>query len=155
MRQRRKVGDIVQVDLGGGEHGYARVLEHASFAFYDIVTKENASAEEIVGRPVLFIIAVMNKAVTSGRWQRVHWKPLEAPLQRLPAKFMEDAMCKGRYRLYLEDGTMRPATREDCKGLERAAVWDPTHAEERLHDHFAGKPNRWVEMMRLDRGEKT
>jgi hypothetical protein len=32
--------------------------------------------------------------------------------------------------------------------LERAAVWSATHIVDRLQDHFAGKPNKWVASMR-------
>lgn len=42
-----------------------------------------------------------------------------------------------------------PATPEECAVLERAAVWDPGHVEDRLRDHFAGQSNKWVESLRL------
>ena len=69
--QRRKVGDIVKIDLGDEFHTYARVLEEALFAFYDSRTREDPSIDEILSRPVLFIVSVMNHAVTRGRWKVV------------------------------------------------------------------------------------
>jgi len=34
-------------------------------------------------------------------------------------------------------------------GLERAAVWGPSHVEDRLRDHYAGRKNKWVESLRI------
>lgn len=44
-----------------------------------------------------------------------------------------------------------PALLEECENLEVAAVWDAHHVEDRLRDHFDGRPNEWVESMRLSR----
>ncbi|GGM57342.1 hypothetical protein GCM10011608_47820 [Micromonospora sonchi] len=46
----------------------------------------------------------------------------------------------------------RPAgPAEDCVGLERAAVWDAAHIEERLRDQHAGRPNPHLEHLCLKR----
>jgi hypothetical protein len=55
----------------------------------------------------------------------------------------------GRLTIYLL-GDIRPAKRKECVGLECCAVWDPEHVEDRLKDHFAGIPNKWVQSMALD-----
>jgi hypothetical protein len=44
-----------------------------------------------------------------------------------------------------------PASLEECEYLEVAAVWDGHHVEDRLRDHFDGRPSEWVESMRLNR----
>lgn len=90
----------------------------------------------------------MNHAVTGGRWKRVGHKSLSDAEARPPAKFIRDRLTPGRYRIY-EDGKMREATRKECEGLEAAAVWEPEHVEDRLRDHYAGRPNKWVESLRL------
>lgn len=147
-RQRRIVGDVVRIDLGDGTHTYARVLPEASFAFYDARSRGDLVVEDVVGKPVLFIVAVMNHAVTRGRWARVGRIPLEEELSTVPPKFVQDALDETRFQVY-EDGRMRPATRKECEGFERFAVWDPTHVEDRLRDHYAGRPNVWVESLRM------
>jgi hypothetical protein len=147
-RQRRIVGDVVRIDLGDGTHTYARVLAEASFAFYDARSRVDLSAEEVVGKPVLFIVAVMNHAVTRGRWPRVGHVALEEKLATPPPTFIQGAIDGRQFRIY-EKGTMRPATREECEGLERCAAWDPTHVEDRLLDHYAGRPNVWFESLKI------
>ncbi|MEI7895193.1 MAG: hypothetical protein WCI05_19005, partial [Myxococcales bacterium] len=54
----------------------------------------------------------------------------------------------GNLSLY-RAGTERPATREACVGLERAAVWSAEHVESRLSDQLAQRPNKWAEQAHL------
>lgn len=41
------------------------------------------------------------------------------------------------------------ATRAQCAGLERSAVWDAEHVEDRLRDRRAGRLNKWAESLAL------
>lgn len=146
--QRRRVGDIVKIDLGDGFHSYARVLEEALFAFYDTRTREDLAIDEILRRRVLFIVSVMNHAVTRGRWRVVGGAPLDEVLRSPPPRFMQDALDPDSFSIY-EKGEIRPASKDECEGLEREAVWDPTHVEDRLRDHYLGQPNKWVEDLKI------
>jgi hypothetical protein len=144
---KRVAGDIVRVDLGDGVHSYARVMEKGIFAFYDVRTDKELKPEDILFRNVLFKIGVMDFAVTSGHWPVVGHVPLEPALKQQPTFFMQDPINKS-LSIY-QGGEMRPATRAECEGLERAAGWDPEHVEDRLRDHFAGQPNKWVESLKI------
>ncbi len=144
----RQIGDVAAIDLGEGWGSYARVLREPLFAFYDVRSKKEPDIDEIVDRPVLWRLMVMNYAVTNGRWPVIGSRPLEEELEIEPTFFKVDPISK-QLSLY-RNGREWPATREECRGLERAAVWDPEHVEERLLDHFAGRSNRWVEDMALE-----
>jgi Immunity protein 26 len=146
--QKRVPGDIVEIDLGDGSHTYARVLEEALFAFYDGRFNEELAQEEVVNLPTLFQVPVMNKAVKSGRWRIVGNVPLDSTLLDPAPRFIQDALKKDRLQIY-HRGRIRPATKEECTGLEREAVWDPTHVEDRLRDHHAGRPNKWVKSLEI------
>ncbi|GAA3973353.1 immunity 26/phosphotriesterase HocA family protein [Hymenobacter antarcticus] len=145
-RQRRTVGSIIEIDLGEGHFSYGRILDFASFAFYDIhVTKQEKDISKITNKPILFIIAVYNDVVSSGRWVKIGSEPLPQSLQILPTKFIQDALHLDRFELYYPNsGEIRPASKEACEGLERCAVWDANHVEDRLRDHFAGRPCKWM-----------
>jgi len=144
-RQQRTPGAFVKVPFDPPFHTYARILGDASFAFYDSRTKEDISDfSKIASSPILFIVAVFNDAVTRGRWVKVGKLPLELNLQKLPPKFIRDSIDPTQFRIY-EFGKIRPSTREECQGLEVAAVWEPGEVEERLRDHYAGRPNSQVE----------
>jgi hypothetical protein len=143
----RRVGDIVEIDMADGTFCFGRVLEEPLMAFYDLKVGTIPSLDEIVSTPILFEIWVMNHAVTSERWPVIGAMPLQNSLQ-LPVTFFKQDPISKELSLYVNAQEF-PATREQCKGLERAAVWDPEHVEDRLSDYFAGVPNQWVESLKI------
>jgi hypothetical protein len=147
-RIRRRAGDIVRIPLNDGFHSYARVLDEPLVAFYNIKTKRNLSPQEIVGLPLLFRVWVMNHAITSGRWPIIGNYPLTPSESEPPKLFKQDGLKPSSFSIYVQ-GTERPATKAECVGLERAAVWDPEHVEDRLRDFYAGRPNKWVESLKI------
>lgn len=148
-RQERIVGDVVRINLGDGFHSYARVLPEALFAFYDSRSKQDVPIDKIITSPVLFQVPVMDHAVKRGRWIVVGNAPLDQVLLNPPPRFIQDPLRKDHFSIYEKGGKIRPATREECVGLERAAVWEPMHIEDRLRDHYAGRKNKWVESLRM------
>jgi hypothetical protein len=48
----------------------------------------------------------------------------------LPPKYIFDVLS-GNYDIY-HKGRIRPATKEECRGLEREAVWDLPHIVDRI-----------------------
>ena len=153
-RVRRTPGQFVEVELGDGNKTYGRVLSEPLFAFYDLRAATAESSPELprlAALPVIFRIWVMNHAVTRGRWQVLGSLPLPRDLEASPNFFKQDT-TNGRLSIYNDDlapNYERPATRGECEGLERAAVWEPEHVEERLRDHFEGRPNRWLQSLQL------
>lgn len=147
-RQKRTVGDVVKIDHGDGFHSYARVLDEATFAFYDCRTQDDLAVDSIVTRPILFQVPVMDYAVKRGLWKIVGSAPLEEQLRHPTPRFMQDVMKPTSFSIY-EQGKIRPAIKEKCVGLERAAVWSPSHVEDRLRDHYAGRKNVWVESLKI------
>ena len=147
-RQQRTVGDLLKVPLDDRWHTYARVLPEPLVAFYDARTDGDLDPEHVITRAVLFRLWVMNHAITSGRWRRVATLPLERELLEQPVFFKQDAIDPESLSLY-RDGQEIPATRVQCAGLERAAVWEPDHVEDRLRDHYLRQANKWTESLRL------
>ena len=146
--QRRTVGAVHAVPLGDGTISFALTLPEADFAFFDMRTTEFSLPSDLLSKPILFRVAVHKYAYNKGRWLKVG--KLEVPNELLKAvpKFIQDALHPERFEIYLS-GNVLPATRDECVGLERAAVWDPQHIEDRLRDHYSGIQNKWVESLRL------
>jgi hypothetical protein len=147
VRGRGKDGDLVRIDLGGGTFGYGRVLPEALMAFYDLSSTEPIAVREIVKAPVLFIVSVMDRAIKAENWEVIGNVPLEGDLRAEPKFFMQDVLSK-RFSIY-HGGKITPAAREDCVGLERAAVWEGEHIENRLRNYFAGAPDPMTERFKL------
>jgi hypothetical protein len=81
-------------------------------------------------------------------WLKVGTLPIEERLLVLPPQFVQDALQPHRFEIFYSDGTRKPTTASECKGLERVAVWTPETIQQRLNDHYAGHRNYSVETMR-------
>jgi hypothetical protein len=149
-RRRRTIGDVVAIPLESDWYGFGRVLDEPLIAFYDCRHKGyDLSISAITQCPVLFSIWVMNKAVTQGIWQVIGNMPVEAKLSNKPWFYKKDLISGKLYKT--RGGTEEILTiKDDCVGLESAAVWSPEHVVDRLNDHFAGRPNKWVKSLSLD-----
>ena len=145
---RRRVGDVVAIPLGDGSYGFGRVLRTPLVAFYDLRKSNISELQDVLCAPVAFIVAVMKYALNDGDWPVIGYAPLEEALMKEPLFFKKDGIS-GSLSIYRDSsGVFTPASREQCEGLECAAVWDRCHLVDRLIDHFAGRPNKWVESMR-------
>lgn len=149
MGARNNPGDIFKIDLSDGFHTYTRKLVDPLFAFYGIRTKDTLSVETIIQRPVLFEIWVMKYAISKSGWPKVGTVALKAIDEDSRSFFKQDPH-NGSLSCY-RDGRENPISFEEALQLERAAVWSPNHVEERLRDHFANAPNKWVELLRPKR----
>ncbi len=148
----RKEGAFFEIVLSNGKFSYGRVLPKANYAFYDIYEDQRLTdIKEIETREILFIISVYKFAITKNRWKQIASKELESKLQTLPLKFIEDILHPGNFELYNPNtGKTDSVTKDKCLGLERAAVWEPEHVEERIIDYFERRPNKWVEQLKLN-----
>ncbi|MFO0812133.1 MAG: hypothetical protein U0796_02880 [Gemmatales bacterium] len=145
--QRRVIGGVLKVPLGDRWHGYAWTLAEVDFALFDLWTDADVPVPEVVAHPVAFRVGVNSSAYLDGRWPRVGKVAPPPELLAPVPKFIQDPIT-GRFSIYLA-GDIRPATRAECVGLERCAVWAPEHVEDRLRDHFAGRPCKWVESLAM------
>ena len=156
-QKNRAPGRVVCIDLGDGRCAYGRQLWSVNAEFYDYVGAIGESVDllTLVEKPVAFTIWVSNRCFKrGGRWDLLDTVPLlEHERQRPDVKFRQDVRggalsivsraCPPSVQF-----SNRPATVEECTGIEREAVWDPEHVEDRLRDHFDGLPNKWVESLR-------
>lgn len=148
-RARWTVGALVKIPLPDGAFAFGRLLEFPLIAFYDVRSSasDRVTVQSLASANIAFILWVMKYAVTKGHWPIVDRGPLEGSLWEPPLFFLEDAISGELFTTY-GGGVEQPASFAEVEGLERAAVWDPEHVVDRLVDHFAGRPNKWVESMR-------
>ena len=150
-RQRITVGSILEINIDNEYYVYAQILGHACCAFFDFrSTKRLNDFLLLLDARVLFVIAVYNDAVNQGHWLKVSKMEIGSDLNILPMAFIEDPFKYNSYELYNPNtGEITPAKKEDCIGLERAAVWEPEHVESRIRDYYNGISNIYVEEMKL------
>jgi hypothetical protein len=147
---RYKLGDVVRIPLEDDYHTYARVVKKYHFAYYDIhVQAPISDMRDITNHPILFVLPCHSMAIEEGRWEIVGHVPLSEKPIAIPDYFMQDIIDPTKLQIRSYPHSLRPATPEECEGLERLGVWAVNHIEDRLNDHFAGRENIWVEMQKL------
>lgn len=148
---RRKEGSFVEIELSNGKYSYGRILKNASFAFYEIFANNKiVDINNIKDKNILFTIAVYNHAITKNRWKIIGFLDIEDKLRTLPMKFIQDAINPTQFEIYNPNtGEIKSAQKNQCLGLERAAVWEPEQVEDRIIDHFEGIPNKWFESLKI------
>ena len=139
-RQQRTIGSIVKIPLENGFWTYARILED-DFAFYDAKTDKDLEISEIIEKPVIFISAVYDRAVTQGFWEKISKPilPLESHFLVPQSKFKIDIFTK-KYQI-IDENAKREATAQECENLEPWIIWTHDTMEQRLIDHYKGVKN--------------
>jgi hypothetical protein len=141
-------GTFLRIRLADGSFGYGRALTQTHDAFYDYKTESpDADLDRIASKPVLFKVAVRHLDPNS--WESIGRRPLEEPLTVPIVAFRQDVGDFRRCTIFDLAGHSRSAEPHECIGLERMAVWEQHHVEERLLDTFMGRPNDTVENLKV------
>lgn len=147
-RKRFIQGRFVRILLPDGSYGYGRLRELPIVSFYGFHTEDPVSGlEEIASNPILFTVGV-HKSVLD-RWDVIGIMPLEEQMQRPFLQFWQDINNYRNCRIFDVEGNERTATPDECEGLERWAVWEAGHIEERVLDTLMGRPSKWTEQMKV------
>ncbi|WP_215543322.1 Imm26 family immunity protein [Amycolatopsis sp. CA-230715] len=148
-------GLVVLVPREIGVYNVARLSNDVSVEFYDLTVTEIRPVSEVEIREaiMLFKISVNKRALKSGSWPVVGKLPLTDEEKTVKDILFTQDSLSGKISKYIYDPVTKqslesPATAEEVADLEAVAVWDPTHVEERLRDHYAGRRNKWVEHFR-------
>jgi Immunity protein 26 len=147
-RVKRRVGDVVSIPLGSHLYGFAIVLEDPLFGYFDYrSSRPDPPLAEVVAARLAFKVWTMKHEVVRGNWPIIGRINEQGALAERPWFYKEDPLT---HRLSkTRDGSEElPVTEEEVMTMERAAVWEPIHVVDRLRDHFAGVPNKWVESMK-------
>ena len=140
----KHVGDFLAIPLADGSScGFARLIHSGYLACYDLKSESVPPLEQIESAKVLFTLGFNNRVIETGRWKILGNKPLPPELN-VPVRFFREDPITGSADIWVGDKRV-PYAGEDLSKMERWVSWDAPGIEERLSDHFAGKPNWRVE----------
>ena len=144
------VGDVRAVPVEQG-WAVARVLQSSKVEFFaepvsDLAVLTADVVEALRRRDLLFVLTIGRPTLRSERWPRIG-KVSAAELAMVTElhRWKRDAIT-GKLSIYSQnleipgDSSERPATYDECVGLEDAAVWDDVHVESRLTELVRGQP---------------
>ena len=150
-KQKITVGAILEIDIDNQYYVYAQIIEKGGYAFFDYQSKNHLKDFTALQQvPILFIVGVYNDVVTKGHWVKVGKLELRPDLKVQPMQYIQDPLHLSHFELYNPNtGEMTPCGKEECEGLEYAAIWEAVHVESRIRDYYNGVSNVWVEQMRI------
>ncbi len=146
-RQRRTVGSIVSIPIEN-YRVHAQILADTDMVFFDTKHLTDESLTEYESFEVLFRLPVNSNAILDGRWVKVGKENIKDEFSKPVPRFIQDALNPEKFEIYI-GGNIHPSTKNECKNLDRCAVWAVNHVEDRIRDHYNGVSNVWVEKMRL------
>lgn len=143
-----KLGTYFVINLGD-YYVFGRIIEGYIFVFFDFQSsKEDIDLDMLLEQNILFSIHVGWAAITSKRWKVLAIKPLEEKFRAVVPFFVQeignDDLCWIDY-----DGERIQVSKIECIGFERLATWNAIHVEQRIRDHYDGKPNMYLLGLRL------
>jgi len=150
-RQRITEGSILEININDKYYCYAQILKNANYAFFNYKSEKKLKDFSCLTKaPILFVVAVYKSIITKGRWIKVGKMTIREELKVLPMKFIQDSLDPQRFKIYDPNtGEIKKSTRNECVGLECAAVWEAEHVEDRIADFYEDKPNKWVEQLSI------
>lgn len=148
MTVRFMSGGVLKVPLPAKRAAYAAML--AAFPYVAFYGEDDglAGCRAPSGQP-LFVVAVQKNAYSGGDWGPILFRLDEVDLPQIPSFFRQNVMNADDCVIVDASGATRNASPSECVGLERSAVWAAIHIESRLQDHYASRPNAFLESMRL------
>lgn len=146
---RKKIGQVYRIPLEEGVYGYGQVVTDVEHAFFDY--KDNGhdtDIEKVLAASVLFKLTVDSYVVNKGYWEILGVYPVNPEYQQYIPCFSYNFNNSNCYEIWHKGKGRVPATWEEIKDLECLSSWGHEHVEQRLRDHFAGRPNFDVEYFR-------
>lgn len=145
-RQKKTVGAILEINIEDQYYTYAQILDNSGYAFFDYKSDKHLNDISILkDKAILFIIGVYDDVVTKGHWLKVGNLEIREELIEQPMQFIQDALNPELFEFYNPNtGESIPATKEEIKGLERAAVWEAHAVEDRIKCFYSGETSIWM-----------
>ena len=124
---KRIVGNIGVFRLPNDKFAFGRIFKDSTVAFYKHMGNSEKDLPE--KEDYAFIVGVFTEDIT--KMKLIDKRPFQDEKEVTPPPSYIKDPISGKYKIY-ENGKIRPSTYEECKGLERCAVWHMNHVIDRL-----------------------
>lgn len=125
-----RAGTVLTKKLADGQYHYAQLLAFPWARVFDLATEQpSTDPVAVAASPVLFTITAHRTLAT--QWAAVGPAPADVAL---PDQYLHDDDEPDDWSIIDPAGNLRPATEQECAGLEPAMVYEPEHIAQRLLD---------------------
>jgi hypothetical protein len=128
-RNKIRIGDVFAIPLPNENYAFGRLFKENCIAIYHHVgvsKKDIPTTEEYQ-----FIVGVYLDVLTSGKWTVIDNRPFKTDDEAWPLPMCVIDSISGKYSIY-HKGEFFNSSKEKCKDLEVAAVWDENHLIDRI-----------------------
>ena len=144
----KKPGDLFSFPLStNGAHGYAQWLNDGTARVFLISSATAVPIEKICAAKVAFRVLVFKDTPGRYGWVKVGKGPVPDEYSA-PQRYAKKDKISGAISVYFQ-GVETPASIEELKGLESAAVWVHPHIVERLEAQLAGRPSSFAKAIAI------
>jgi hypothetical protein len=142
---KKKIGHLYKIPLGNQSYAYGQVVTKVDHVFFDFNDDGKCEDyEKILLSPVVCRCTVDRYVLSKGYWEIIGTFPVNDAYTKYQDLFSYN-YYSNRYEIFKQGTGFVPASWEEIKDLEPFASWGHTHIEQRLRDHFAGRPNYIIE----------
>lgn len=113
-----------RLTIPDGRYAYGRVYDDASVGIYRVVTDEPGQPP-IGSRDFLFNVGMYEDILSLGKCPIIAHDPFDVGEDTWPPPNCIVDPITGEHSIY-HRGEIRPASEAECRGMEKAAVWDLT-----------------------------
>jgi hypothetical protein len=145
---RQKPGQFLKIPLGDGTFAYCQMVSKTDHAFFDY-RDDGVSPiiEKILQSKMIFKCTVDSYVINKGYWEIIDRLPVKEE-HLIDQDLFSYNSFTNTYQIFKDGIGDVPATWEEVQNLEVFASWGYYSVEQRLRDHFAGRPNHDVECFR-------
>ena len=146
---REKIGMVFQIDLKEGTYGYGQIATDTRYVFFDHQDPygQLTPPEIIIEKSVIFNATLDRYVLKMGLWPILGVWPVKPENQIFLPSFGYNPF-KRRYWIFQNGVGEIPCTVEETYGRELLASCEHGIIEQRLRDHFAGRPCYFIEEAR-------
>ena len=149
-RKKWQAGNVVEIKLADGSFSYGLILEEPLIAFSKAIFNQRQIISEKIFEEIAFQLMVMNSAIGKNGWPIIG----DLPVNKLSIgniKFYRYDRISNKFYHYVDSINDIQVSRDECVGLECAAVWSKNHIEDRLYALKNGMECPWRESLRAEK----
>jgi len=142
---RQKPGQVLRIPLGDGTYGYCQMVDKTKHVFFDFKDNgANTNIDDFLKSERIFKCVVDSYIINKGFWEILDVFPISEKHLIFEPRFSYNPFSK-TYQIFKDGIGDVPARWEEVQDMEPFCSWGHKAVEQRLKDHFAGRPCYFIE----------
>jgi len=145
-----KKGNMAAIPINEKQYTFGRIISFPFMEFYNYILEkediDNFDPSLLLKNKPIFTVLIHKSCVSKKHWKIIGFNDTNLP--EVPPVFIQDAFNPSDIKILQGTTSLVKARFEDVRNMERQAIWESDHIEQRIKDHIEGKPNITYEFFR-------